>query len=194
MWAAGVYMEAREQFSGVEFLPSVIWAGRLNSGGQALWQVPLTTEPSYWAITSFHFCFAVTLVFFHPSSSEPLPLLSLSVLFLLLCFPSLNFVSFLKEMAPAIDWLSCLQATFTPMSLNPNQTLVVRDLDYLRNMSQLVEEELLTNRFAQVELDRYWAWQESENTKISRTSWVRGVCYMGGGGQRREEWAAQKKT
>lgn len=54
--------------------------------------------------------------------------------------------------------------------MNPNQTLVVRDLDYLRNMSQLVEEELLTNRFAQVELDRYWAWQESEDTEVSETS------------------------
>ncbi|CAH7469888.1 Kel [Phodopus roborovskii] len=52
----------------------------------------------------------------------------------------------LQEMAPAIDWLSCLQATFTPMSLSPAQTLVVRDLDYLRNMSQLLEEELLTSR------------------------------------------------
>lgn len=170
MWGAGVHMEAREQLSGVEFLPSIIWAGRVNSGGQALWQVPLTTEPSYWALTSFHFCFAVTPGFFHPSPSKPLPLVPLSVLFLFLCFPSLTFVSLLKEMAPAVDWLSCLQATFTPMSLNPNQTLVVRDLDYLRNMSQLVEEELLTNRFAQIELDRYRAWQESEDTEVSETS------------------------
>ncbi|KAL1777604.1 kell blood group glycoprotein [Sigmodon hispidus] len=52
----------------------------------------------------------------------------------------------LQKMAPAIDWLSCLQATFMPMSLSPTQTLVVHDLDYLRNMSQLVEEELLTSR------------------------------------------------
>lgn len=81
-----VYMEAREQLSGAEFLPSIIWAGRVNSGGQALWQVPLTTEPSYWALTSIHFCFAVTPVFFHPSPSKPLPLLPLSVLFPLLCF------------------------------------------------------------------------------------------------------------
>ncbi|XP_069853037.1 kell blood group glycoprotein isoform X2 [Dipodomys merriami] len=44
----------------------------------------------------------------------------------------------LQEMAPAIDWLSCLQATFTPMSLTPSQPLVVHDLDYLRNMSQLL--------------------------------------------------------
>lgn len=52
----------------------------------------------------------------------------------------------LQEMAPAIDWLSCLQAIFTPMSLSPSQTLVVHDLDYLRNMSQLVEDGLLNHR------------------------------------------------
>ncbi|XP_048196334.1 kell blood group glycoprotein isoform X2 [Perognathus longimembris pacificus] len=52
----------------------------------------------------------------------------------------------LQEMAPAIDWLSCLQATFTPMSLSPSQPLVVHDLDYLRNMSQVVEEMLLSDR------------------------------------------------
>eukprot|EP00073_Rattus_norvegicus_P023150 XP_006236440.1 PREDICTED: kell blood group glycoprotein isoform X2 [Rattus norvegicus] len=51
----------------------------------------------------------------------------------------------LQEMAPAIDWLSCLQAIFTPMSLSPSQTLQVHDLDYLRNMSQLVEEGLLNH-------------------------------------------------
>ncbi|XP_035866879.1 kell blood group glycoprotein [Phyllostomus discolor] len=48
----------------------------------------------------------------------------------------------LQEMAPAIDWLSCLQATFTQMSLSPSQAVVVHDLDYLKNMSQLVEEQL----------------------------------------------------
>ncbi|XP_021573127.1 kell blood group glycoprotein [Carlito syrichta] len=52
----------------------------------------------------------------------------------------------LQEMAPAIDWLSCLQATFTPMSLSPSQPLVVHDLEYLKNMSHLVEELLLTHR------------------------------------------------
>jgi hypothetical protein len=57
-------------------------------------------------------------------------------------------------MAPAIDWLSCLQATFTPMSLSPSQPLMVHDLDYLRNMSQLVEELLLSHRFVQVGLER----------------------------------------
>ncbi|XP_053781906.1 kell blood group glycoprotein isoform X2 [Desmodus rotundus] len=48
----------------------------------------------------------------------------------------------LQEMAPAIDWLSCLQATFAQMFLSPSQTIVVHDLDYLKNMSQLLEEQL----------------------------------------------------
>ncbi|XP_016050986.1 PREDICTED: kell blood group glycoprotein [Miniopterus natalensis] len=52
----------------------------------------------------------------------------------------------LQEMAPAIDWLSCLQATFAPMSLSPSQTVVVHDLDYLTNMSQLVEKQPLSYR------------------------------------------------
>ncbi|XP_015422189.1 PREDICTED: kell blood group glycoprotein isoform X1 [Myotis davidii] len=51
-----------------------------------------------------------------------------------------------KEMAPAIDWLSCLQATFTPMSLSPSKTIVVHNLDYLKDMSQLVEKQLLSHR------------------------------------------------
>lgn len=66
---------------------------------------------------------------------------------LLFCSPQLLFPSS-KEMAPAIDWLSCLQATFTPMSLSPSQTIVVHNLDYLKDMSQLVEEQLLSHRFA----------------------------------------------
>ncbi|XP_032161204.1 kell blood group glycoprotein isoform X9 [Mustela erminea] len=51
-----------------------------------------------------------------------------------------------QEMAPAIDWLSCLQATFTPMPLSPSQLLLVHDLEYLKNMSQLVEEQLSYHR------------------------------------------------
>ncbi|XP_039716470.1 kell blood group glycoprotein isoform X3 [Pteropus medius] len=51
-----------------------------------------------------------------------------------------------QDLAPAIDWLSCLQATFTPMSLSSSQLVVVHDLDYLKNMSRLVEEQLLTHR------------------------------------------------
>ncbi|XP_037691901.1 kell blood group glycoprotein isoform X2 [Choloepus didactylus] len=52
----------------------------------------------------------------------------------------------LQEMAPAIDWLSCLQATFTLMSLSPSEPLVVHNLEYLKNMSQLVEEKQLMHR------------------------------------------------
>ncbi|XP_059028085.1 kell blood group glycoprotein isoform X11 [Mustela lutreola] len=52
----------------------------------------------------------------------------------------------IQEMAPAIDWLSCLQATFTPMPLSPSQLLLVHDLEYLKNMSQLVEEQLSNHR------------------------------------------------
>ncbi|XP_012623542.1 kell blood group glycoprotein isoform X1 [Microcebus murinus] len=52
----------------------------------------------------------------------------------------------LQEKAPAIDWLSCLQATFTPMPLSPSQPLMVHDLEYLEDMSQLVEELVLTHR------------------------------------------------
>ncbi|XP_077004410.1 kell blood group glycoprotein isoform X2 [Tamandua tetradactyla] len=52
----------------------------------------------------------------------------------------------LQEMAPVIDWLSCLQATFPLMSLSPSETLVVHDLEYLKNMSQLVEEMVLKHR------------------------------------------------
>ncbi|XP_008562476.1 PREDICTED: kell blood group glycoprotein-like, partial [Galeopterus variegatus] len=54
----------------------------------------------------------------------------------------------LQEMAPTIDWLSCLQATFTPMTLSPSQPLMVHDLEYLKNMSQLIEDELSKHRFA----------------------------------------------
>ncbi|XP_045420085.1 kell blood group glycoprotein [Lemur catta] len=52
----------------------------------------------------------------------------------------------LQEMAPAIDWLSCLQATFAPMPLSPSQPLVVHDLEYLKDMSQRVQELVLTQR------------------------------------------------
>ncbi|XP_055980016.1 kell blood group glycoprotein [Sorex fumeus] len=52
----------------------------------------------------------------------------------------------LQVMAPAIDWLSCLRATFTPMSLSSSESVVVHDLEYLKNMSWLVEEQLSNNR------------------------------------------------
>ncbi|XP_074964790.1 kell blood group glycoprotein isoform X3 [Phalacrocorax aristotelis] len=46
----------------------------------------------------------------------------------------------LQEKAPAIDWLSCLQAVFHPMPMNLSQPIVVHDMDYLRGMSQLIEQ------------------------------------------------------
>ncbi|XP_075020396.1 kell blood group glycoprotein isoform X12 [Calonectris borealis] len=46
----------------------------------------------------------------------------------------------LQEKAPAIDWLSCLQAVFHPMPMNLSQPIAVHDMDYLRGMSQLIEQ------------------------------------------------------
>ncbi|XP_010172088.1 kell blood group glycoprotein homolog [Antrostomus carolinensis] len=46
----------------------------------------------------------------------------------------------LQEQAPAIDWLSCLQAIFHPMPMNFSQPIAVHDMDYLRGMSQLIEQ------------------------------------------------------
>ncbi|NWX19356.1 KELL protein, partial [Aegotheles bennettii] len=46
----------------------------------------------------------------------------------------------LQEEAPAIDWLSCLQAVFHPMPINFSQPIVVHDMDYLRGMSQLIQQ------------------------------------------------------
>ncbi|XP_026708070.1 kell blood group glycoprotein isoform X2 [Athene cunicularia] len=46
----------------------------------------------------------------------------------------------LQEKAPAIDWLSCLQAVFHPMAMNLSQPIAVHDMDYLKGMSQLIEQ------------------------------------------------------
>ncbi|NXS63272.1 KELL protein, partial [Brachypteracias leptosomus] len=46
----------------------------------------------------------------------------------------------LQEKAPAIDWLSCLQAVFYPMPINLSQPVAVHDMDYLKGMSQLIEQ------------------------------------------------------
>uniref|UniRef100_A0A803XZR4 Kell metallo-endopeptidase (Kell blood group) n=1 Tax=Meleagris gallopavo TaxID=9103 RepID=A0A803XZR4_MELGA len=46
----------------------------------------------------------------------------------------------LQEKAPAIDWLSCLQAVFHPIPMNLSQPIAVHDMDYLRGMSQIIEE------------------------------------------------------
>lgn len=171
MWSAGheyakVWIwKPDNHFQGVDSCLSIIWAGET----ELKWSGSVTSAIDHW--TLFLALYFLSFPFFHSSSygGNP-PILALAqplpphpVPFLVLSFFS-TLYPFSKEMAPAIDWLSCLQAIFTPMSLSPAQTLVVRDLDYLRNMSQLVEEELLANRFAQVELDRYWAWKESEDT------------------------------
>ncbi|XP_044295474.1 kell blood group glycoprotein isoform X2 [Varanus komodoensis] len=46
----------------------------------------------------------------------------------------------LQEKAPAIDWLSCLRAAFYPVQLNISQPIVAHDMDYLKGMSQLIEQ------------------------------------------------------
>ncbi|XP_006861335.1 PREDICTED: kell blood group glycoprotein [Chrysochloris asiatica] len=52
----------------------------------------------------------------------------------------------LQEMVPVIDWLSCLQAIFTEMHLSPSQPLMVHDLEYLTNMSQILSMLQLRHR------------------------------------------------
>uniref|UniRef100_A0A8C4WM30 Kell metallo-endopeptidase (Kell blood group) n=1 Tax=Gopherus evgoodei TaxID=1825980 RepID=A0A8C4WM30_9SAUR len=44
----------------------------------------------------------------------------------------------LQEKAPAIDWLSCLQAAFHPVQLNISQPIAVHDMDYLKGMSRMI--------------------------------------------------------
>ncbi|XP_039375169.1 kell blood group glycoprotein-like isoform X2 [Mauremys reevesii] len=43
-----------------------------------------------------------------------------------------------EEKAPAIDWLSCLQAAFHPVQLNISQPIAVHDMDYLKGMSRMI--------------------------------------------------------
>ncbi|XP_036617179.1 kell blood group glycoprotein [Trichosurus vulpecula] len=44
----------------------------------------------------------------------------------------------LQEMAPSIDWLSCLRAIFPSITLSPSQPIMVHDLEYIRGMSQVI--------------------------------------------------------
>ncbi|XP_009897934.1 kell blood group glycoprotein [Dryobates pubescens] len=46
----------------------------------------------------------------------------------------------IQEKAPAIDWLSCLQAVFHPVPINLSQPIAVHDMDYLRGMSQVIQQ------------------------------------------------------
>ncbi|XP_070644399.1 kell blood group glycoprotein isoform X6 [Bos indicus] len=60
--------------------------------------------------------------------------------------PTPPYLPVIQRVAPAIDWLSCLQATFAPMSLSPSYRVAVHDLEYLKNMSQLIEKDLMKHR------------------------------------------------
>ncbi|XP_074123791.1 kell blood group glycoprotein isoform X2 [Sminthopsis crassicaudata] len=44
----------------------------------------------------------------------------------------------LQEVAPSVDWLSCLRAIFSPMTLSSSQPIMVHDLEYIRGMSQVI--------------------------------------------------------
>ncbi|XP_063004650.1 kell blood group glycoprotein isoform X4 [Melospiza melodia melodia] len=46
----------------------------------------------------------------------------------------------LQEKAPAIDWLACLKAVFHPAPMDLSQPIAVHDMDYLSNMSKLIEK------------------------------------------------------
>ncbi|XP_069098918.1 kell blood group glycoprotein-like isoform X3 [Pleurodeles waltl] len=48
-------------------------------------------------------------------------------------------IAVLQGLAPAIDWLSCLQAAFYPRELNSSEIIFVHDMDYMVEMSQLVD-------------------------------------------------------
>ncbi|XP_051856892.1 kell blood group glycoprotein isoform X4 [Antechinus flavipes] len=43
-----------------------------------------------------------------------------------------------REVAPSVDWLSCLRATFSPVTLSSSQSIIVHDLEYIRGMSQVI--------------------------------------------------------
>ncbi|XP_067998195.1 kell blood group glycoprotein isoform X2 [Melanerpes formicivorus] len=52
----------------------------------------------------------------------------------------LTTIKEIQEIAPAIDWLSCLQAVFHPIPINLSQPIAVHDMDYLRGMSQVIQQ------------------------------------------------------
>ncbi|KAM6386415.1 kell blood group glycoprotein isoform 5-T7 [Alca torda] len=88
----------------------------------------------------------------------------------------------LQEKAPAIDWLSCLQAVFHPMPMNLSQPIVVHDMDYLRGMSQLIEE-----------------WQKERlgrcslrSKKPSMANWISWSGWMNRLAKKLKSWCVQK--
>ncbi|XP_074123795.1 kell blood group glycoprotein isoform X6 [Sminthopsis crassicaudata] len=52
--------------------------------------------------------------------------------------PSFPHMPVIQEVAPSVDWLSCLRAIFSPMTLSSSQPIMVHDLEYIRGMSQVI--------------------------------------------------------
>ncbi|KAM4636891.1 kell blood group glycoprotein isoform 2-T3 [Discoglossus pictus] len=46
----------------------------------------------------------------------------------------------LQDLAPSVDWLTCLQETFQIFTLNSSQQIIVHDMDYLVSMSQIINQ------------------------------------------------------
>ncbi|XP_052474823.1 kell blood group glycoprotein homolog isoform X1 [Carassius gibelio] len=46
----------------------------------------------------------------------------------------------LQTLAPAIDWLACLQATFQPLPINQSDLVLVHNLPYIMQMSQTISK------------------------------------------------------
>lgn len=53
------------------------------------------------------------------------------------------------------------------MSLSSSQLVVVHDLDYLKHMSRLVDDELLKDRFAEARGPERSGWEGSEAPEVS---------------------------
>ncbi|XP_054052627.1 kell blood group glycoprotein isoform X4 [Rissa tridactyla] len=88
----------------------------------------------------------------------------------------------LQEKAPAIDWLSCLQAVFHPMPMNLSQPIVVHDMDYLRGMSQLIEE-WQKERLSRCSL---------RSKKPSMANWISWSGWMNRLAKKLKSWCVQK--
>ncbi|XP_074964813.1 kell blood group glycoprotein isoform X6 [Phalacrocorax aristotelis] len=88
----------------------------------------------------------------------------------------------LQEKAPAIDWLSCLQAVFHPMPMNLSQPIVVHDMDYLRGMSQLIEQ-WHKERLSRCSL---------RSKMLSMANWISWTGWMNRLAKRLKSWCVQK--
>ncbi|KAL2084100.1 hypothetical protein ACEWY4_019618 [Coilia grayii] len=52
----------------------------------------------------------------------------------------------LQTLAPVIDWLGCLEATFHPLPITESHTVLVHNLPYIIHMSQTISKWLLRNK------------------------------------------------